>query len=248
MDVDDKLIALYKSRWEGFCSSMKRIIEDDRCAIKPSNPLLLWIKHDGKEYEQADLKVVIFGRENNDWCGVFNPDIAPVEKAIDVIQEKYSDYYCEGEGSRKIFMQGMAKFEKMLKERYPGKKIEFVWNNIVKIGKARTENQQNSIGLPPQYILDVEMQQFNVVQEELEILNPDIVLFLTGPSYDPIISARIPDCTIEPLQSAGDKAIARVSIPQVRNCYRTNHPRYLRTLGKGAMEDYFNTIIDDIKL
>ena len=167
MDIDDKLIALYKSRWEGFCSSMKRIIEDDRCAIKPSNPLLLWIKHDGKEYEQADLKVVIFGRENNDWCGVFNPDIAPVEKAIDVIQEKYSDYYCEGEGSRKIFMQGMSKFEKMLKERYPGKKIEFVWNNIVKIGKARTENQQNSIGLPPQYILDVEMQQFNVVQERV---------------------------------------------------------------------------------
>lgn len=245
-DVNDKLMDLYSGLWPDFCKAMKSITANTAAAALPTNPLLLFVKDDGADYEKADLRVVVFGRENNDWGGTFSAEnIAPREE-IDRIQEIYNGYFNYGDGSRKIFMHGMEKFMSRLREKCPGRTIEYVWNNIVKIGKARIPGQKNAIGIPPQQIQEVEMQYFPVVEEELRILKPDVVLFLTGPSYDPVIVKRIQGVTFSPLTSAHGQEIARVEIPGVKWAYRTFHPRGFMYKGKGTMDAYFDAIIEDI--
>jgi ABC-type Fe3+-hydroxamate transport system substrate-binding protein len=73
----------------------------------------------------------------------------------------------------------------LLKEIFGDRSIGIFWSNVVKIGKA------NDKGLPPDYILDATMKEFNVLQEEIKLINPDIIIFLSGPNYDKYIIFKL---------------------------------------------------------
>ena len=42
---------------------------------------------------------------------------------------------------------------------------------------------------PQNHIYKAELNNFNVLEKEIEILNPDIILFISGPNYDSNISS-----------------------------------------------------------
>lgn len=67
MNAKDKLRELYSSKWEQLSSAMKPIVEGNNYSIKPTNPLLLWPCLGENEYDVADVRVMIFGQETNDW-------------------------------------------------------------------------------------------------------------------------------------------------------------------------------------
>ena len=73
-DVNDKLMDLYSGLWPDFCKAMKSVTTNTEATALPTNPLLLFVKDDGADYEKADLRVVVFGRENNDWGGTFSAE------------------------------------------------------------------------------------------------------------------------------------------------------------------------------
>lgn len=63
----------------------------------------------------------------------------------------------------------------------------FVWNNILKFGKECEKSSSEF------YAIELGNMYFNVITDEMSILNSDVCIFLTGPSYDAKIKSKFPD-------------------------------------------------------
>ena len=71
------------------------------------------------------------------------------------------------------------------------------------------------------------MKHFNVLSQELKILNPDICIFLSGPYYDADLQIKLPDLKIESFCDYSKNEVAKLiskSLPN--NSFRTYHPGY----------------------
>ena len=201
-DLNDKLINLYGEHLLNLYVELKNIYDDDNKTTKPALPLLLWLKDDGKEYASADLKIVAFGVETNNWnnpsTGFLQPNFDlknsdDVRAEIDRLQDLYNGYYNECDGKRTKFLKnGPDLLLEVFKKHFKGRKISVVWNNINKIGNGNKTNG-NATGRPKSYIYEAENKTFDVVAKELEILKPDIVVLMTGKVDEKYISNRFPE-------------------------------------------------------
>jgi hypothetical protein len=138
------------------------------------------------------------------------------------------------------FWYGLKKFKMMIEEKYPAKQIRYVWNNIVKIGR------EDGKGLPSDYIYKIEKEYFSVIAEEVRIIKPSIILFLTGPNYDNKIVDNFGNSSFSALAPFNNRALAKISIPDVDFAFRTYHPGYLARSGKN-ITSFYNPIINEIK-
>ncbi len=169
MSINQDLKALYAKYWNQLEIKANDIIKNENVITnQPVNPLLL--KVDEKEYEISNLKVMIFGQETWGWSGKFG-------KSIEDGMNLYESFYIK-EGfykgrSKSAFWQGFDFFKNEISKQHSNKKIIYVWNNISKIGRF------NSKGVTPS-IRELERKYFPVINEEINILKPDIVVFLTG--------------------------------------------------------------------
>jgi len=229
--MNQALQSLYSSKWDNLAAKFNLILEDQKFGVKPANPLLLYIG-DEEEYKKADIKLMIFGQETNGWY----------ERGfgtIDDIQLLYNGFFNEGDcwsyGGQ--FWNGVSRFFSSLQKKFPDKKIHLIWNNIVKIGKYDEK------GFPPNYIYEIERGDFHVIPNELKILNPNVVLFLTGPNYDSILADNFGKLDYEALLTFSERQLAKVSIDNVLFAFRTYHPNYLWRIG---IDVYFDAIVSNI--
>jgi hypothetical protein len=231
--MNKKLLNIYESNWEKLLASMQDILNDEQLEEKPTNPLLLYINEE--EYQAADIKIMVYGQETNDWEGLFQSDI---EKTLTYYDEFLNQGECWNYGGQ--FWNGVSRFISLLQEKYPNKKISLVWNNLVKIGKY------NEKGFPPDYIYEAERNSFNVAKDELKILQPNIVLFLTGPNYDSVIHDNFGALPFSKLPSSfSERALAKVTMLGIPFAFRTYHPNFL---WRNDINAYFNAIIDKINM
>jgi len=231
--MNAKLLDLYSRNWNNFSSAMQSILLNDKLETKPTNPLLLYINED--EYNNADIKIMVYGKETNDWMKQFQNEIEPTLAGYD---EFVNGGECWGYGRH--FWNGVSRFFELLQEKYPDKKISLIWNNIVKVGKFGEK------GFPPHYIYEVEREHFSIINEELKIVKPTIVLFLTGPDYDEVIEANFGKLQYSKLNSDfSEREIAKMLLPGIPFTFRTYHPQYLWF---NDINNYFNSIIDKIDI
>lgn len=258
--MNKDLKELYNSKWNDLCNTLKPIVEDEQYKVKPAYPLLIdigrWendIQNEGW-YSDADIRVMIFGQETNGWKGdsddfgtppsaIFDPNIS-----MGAVMGQYENFYQSHYLGDKFnfnanrygtFHYGFTKFITFLNQKYQGRKISYIWNNIVKIGKSE------GAGFPGNEIYSVEQGCFSVIPSEIKILKPHIVIFLTG-TYDGKIKANFGEVTFSPISSFSDNEVAKVGLLGVDFAYRTYHPS--AHLPKGMMDEYYSTIIRDIDL
>jgi hypothetical protein len=112
-----RLILLYEKYWNDMIS----ILRDNELG----SPLLLHIK-DEDRYQTADIKIMFFGQETNGWEGELG------SKNIEELQETSSKFLERGYGGR--FWNAVGEYVNTIKEMNPNHHVEFVWNNIIKIG------------------------------------------------------------------------------------------------------------------
>lgn len=163
MSVNTQLEQLYSKHFDKAKSAKGH--------MKISSPLL--IKIDEEKFGNADKKVMIFGQETYGWHGEFGTKT--VESLMDGY-DKYLNNNLRGKNKR-VFWKAFHYFEEQLKKFYNKEKTYYIWNNIVKISKIGDKGMTNEIR-------HFERSYFSVILDEIKILNPDIVIFLTGPDRD----------------------------------------------------------------
>ena len=182
-----------------------------------THPLLL--KSD-KEFEEAELKVMFFGPETNEWNGVFEENID-----IDSITTVYDEFYLQ-KGYEK-YGKPFWNFIKRLKNIQSEKKIGYIWNNVLKIGKS-------DVGTPQQGLINYTIDYFNVIPQEIEILKPNVLLFLSGHTYDEYIKKSVGNFTVVPIEgfTTNELCILKFDDINIDLAIRTYHPGYLQRMGE----------------
>lgn len=269
MSINEELEQLYSKYFEE--AKKAYIAKKLQGNFKIANPLLLKISE--REYEASDLKVMIYGQETYGW---FDKTTAPKDietlknsqwefvseyETAETTQEfgsvslkqlmyeydKYLNHDIRKKKKSTFWNNGFYYFSKGLSEGY--KKPYFMWNNLSKFGKINETGMTNEIGT-------FEKEYFPVVSKELEILKPDIVIFLTGPSRDGDIKKQFNNVTFksidtkEPIVSKNRKtrysAPELVLFPQLSHikAIRLYHPNYFGGYNK-VKELALNTLIEN---
>ena len=235
--INEQLSELYASKREALSEALPKSVEGAPHP-HPTNPLLLYVG-DEEAWQSAHLRVMIFGQETNSWEGYYSPD-----KSIAHLCGMYNRFFNKG-GCWEYggyFWNGIARLQKMLGRKFSQKKIEYLWNNIVKVGKADEK------GRPPECIYGLERSFFRVIPDELGILKPNILIFLTGHGYDNLIRENFGKVSRAAIPPFKEKQLARLSMPAtptVEAAFRTYHPGFL---WRNDIDSYFNAIIGEITL
>lgn len=113
----------------------------------------------------------------------------------------------------------------MLKAAFPDKRIECIWNNVHKVGNGAL-GRGGCCGQPTAEIQQIVKQRFNVVPDEIDILKPDIVIFLTGKYADNAImnTFGITKNEFVPVNASSELFLDRINIPGIKYSARTIHP------------------------
>lgn len=269
--LNDKLVNLYGPKLPRLYSAVKPLFDDPN-AIKPALPLLLEL-NDDESYENADLRIMIFGRETNNWndtefreafpFGPYNFNINTSEDVVAEIMGRHiegeEDYFGLGDlyhgfffekdknGKRENttpFIRRADQLINLLRMKLPNLKIEYLWNNVAKIGRGGKKFGQ-CCGKPTSEIREIESKFFNVVRDEIKLLKPDIVIFLTGFYADSDIIEKfgLDDSAFHIVKEG--IFLHRIDLPGVRYAARTIHPST-----HGQKNDYFGkhfeALVEDI--
>lgn len=261
IDINDRLVNLYGSKLVGLYSDFEPLFER-KDGVRPALPLLLWL-NDCEAYEKADVKVMIFGRENNNWNDGNRKNLPngtydfSLQNNDDIIAEIMGndkvcgicdtyDNYCrvDSEERKTRFTKRMLDLVERLRQAMPGKTVEYVWNNIHKVGKGAA-GSGHCCGQPTGEIQEIVRNRFNVVPDEIKILKPDVVIFLTGRDADNAImnTFDIAKEAFVPVSADPEIFLDRVNIPNVKYAARTIHPS---RKSNEVLHTHFDALIDDI--
>jgi hypothetical protein len=183
--MNNKLKKLYETYWGSLLEKAK-----DK---KVANPLLIKIR---KEYEKADIKIMICGQESYGWNGT----IGDKHTDINFLMNDYEAYFYNNQkyfDTNKLYdgdnysrccrlkrknvrafwnRKNFKYFQKQL--NIDNKNVAFVWNNLSKIGNSI--EYKKGKGKATDEIQKLEKEHFPVFQEELKILQPNIIIFRTS--------------------------------------------------------------------
>lgn len=263
--LNDKLVNLYGPKIPGLYSAVKPLFDNPE-AIKPALPLIIEL-NDDKSYENADLRVMVFGRETNNWNDqkhrkqfpfyTYNFDLDTSDDVLMEIMGKhvegeqeyhglgdlYHDYCYEETGVRKtIFTRRQNQLIQQLAERLDNCNIGVIWNNISKIARGGKDFGQ-CCGKQTPEMREIERQYFNVIAEEVKILKPDVILFLTGYYADSEIKGKFALDDDAFLHVKEGVFLDRINIPGVKYAARTIHPS---RQSKDNLTKHFDALVDDI--
>lgn len=272
MTVNEVLRNAYEPRFNNLLEHLEK--DDFKSQVQP--PFLLGIdryeneKNTGKEewYTKADLKVMFFGKETNQWGW---PELKPGEKLIsDDLVEAYEWFYGvnyrdtfflvdteENKLSKSPFFKTgvngiMSVIADILKESYPGKRAAYLWNNISKLSSANGTSASTTAH-------EYEKKYFHVIPSEINILKPDIIIFFTGfnDKYNGYIQENFNDESGYPLigseQLSGVNKLdaVKLNIKGIPLAYKTHHPQATKVNDKkidGTERwKHYNAILNDIK-
>lgn len=175
------------------------------------------------DYSGAKKKIVFVGQEPNGWAG-------SISHNVDDLLHKYKDFkMCDAGGkSYTAFWEYIYDFKNTLLNT--GNAKDFMWLNVSKFCEADTGGTIQSDD--DFYLLN---ENFNVLVQEIKILNPDIVIFFTGSNWDYAINHLLENTVKfnEVHNSVAVKEVAKLTSPHLPfYSYRLQHPRYLRTKKK----------------
>lgn len=211
-EENQRLLKLFESKWD--------VVRKVCNAIKDEELwMVLHLACVPYNYNKMKYKILIVGQENDGW-GFQNEAILSMYDTLDFLDSKdYNDM-------RPFFSfpYNFCKSINNLEDIKDSKKTYFTWVNLREF--SFNEAPKTSLGKEAQSIID---NEFNILEEEIKIINPDIVLFLTGPNYDYYIKNQLKGVEFKTVENYHIRQFARVehkSLP--KNSFRIYHPLYLR--------------------
>ncbi|MDO9520296.1 MAG: hypothetical protein Q7L19_08805 [Pseudohongiella sp.] len=219
--INLQLREIYNKYWPGLIEAAAPL---NASTIKPSDPLLLSINEEA--YKQSNLKIMYCGQETFGWGDPSDDKPVLGKKSVDEVISTYDKYFTQGhykrnEEGKRVFWRAVKKFNKALLTAFPGQNIYPIWNNISKIGKASGKGMNTKIR-------ELEREFFPVFQEELAVLKPDLIIFMTGPYRDGDIEFNLQKAVFSEVSGGiKERALARVKSDSFRKpALRLYHPAY----------------------
>lgn len=223
--MNQQLTALYARYWQGFITNeYLPLLDTPHAAAFPF--LIKATQH----YIHAPRKIMICGQETQGWGGIDGTILAPEVATVEMIQGIYDGFVNHRKKDGTILKPGYNSpywnFNWRIMSSNPT--AGFVFQNIVKVGKAYEAGCDDTIDA-------LSHQHFPVFLAELRILQPDLIIFLTGPNYDWRIRTVMGNFQKERLANS-PLCFDRLTFDTAEfpPALRLYHPGYLQRNGKYA--------------
>lgn len=224
--MDEELKKLYEEYWPEY----QTYIRYSEAANNAAFPFLIKCPD---SYEMAGKRIMFCGQETQGWYtkGYDNPDV---------------DYH-DLRGCYNAFVNGINyeivnkeqgknspywNFQKRIRNAFP--KVAFIRNNIVKIGKRSAPGCDDKVN-------ELTLKYFPVIVKEIEILEPDFIIFFTGPKYDSRIEKALGPFSKEHIDERFEcwdrLGFEDSSLP---SAIRLNHPGWL------VRNHLYNTMVEAV--
>lgn len=206
--MQKKLLSFYNS----ISPKLTEILSQDSAL---SHPHFLSVP-DG--YLKSSPKVMIVGQQPYEW-GRTNGKRDHQDNEIEKIIKLYTGFELGKNYPLTPFWQAVEEINKAVKPG--GNRWErILWNNLIKFDRLNKR---------PGHLIEVELGQLNILQEEVKILNPDVIVFFVGPAF----YEALPEWTgFHNLGNISLNDPVRENEVEGRKLFFTYHPNYLRRKGK----------------
>jgi hypothetical protein len=204
-DMNSQLAELYTERFDT-C----RLIRETHEEI--SWPLLMEVP---ETYHLAPVRLKIVGQETRGWAEHIHGSTT--------IEELMSFYRGFNLGERyraSPFWQASNHIHKALNPEGPPR--SYLWSNLLKLSQHKKR--------PNSEVEDM-VAGLGLLQAEIEITQPQVTLFLTGPRYEERLGTTFPGILAEPVTPLFSR-LKHSAFPAQSHVYRTYHPNYLRRTRK----------------
>jgi len=213
-----------------------------------SAPLLLNIQ---ESYLKSKPRIMFVGKETNHWLTKNRPseDRKGINFLINHFDEAFQRlFHRYDEALSDNFEKTKSDFFTVYNKFTNGELGSVVWNNLFKMSYDQKKSKKNNFSKSSINHSDVLRKlSKDTFIGELEILKPDILIFVTGADYDKVIKDFFPN--YETINVKIKKRLWKFKL-KIDNkeiiCYRTIHPYYYKRNQK-TEEDYYQLILDDIK-
>lgn len=193
-----------------------------------SSPQFLDTETPRGNYIESEFKVVIIGKETNGWFNANERNEEGLEqinkqfdKYIDTLKKLYSRHNIGANYRSPIYLF----IDLLVKRLSEFKKVGILLTEMIRHDYYGSE-------LPNEIISKVAYDNNFILRKELEILNPDALIFLTGPSYDRHITMTYPTAVFQELEGYSLNQVSVIkNIPYIEKAIRIYHPDYHNRLG-----------------
>jgi hypothetical protein len=234
MDINKELYSIYSKdnndiyKLAGEYNASKYYYENDELHyVNEMTGWPLFIKSND-EYEKADIKLLIFGRVQTGWIdsdeNIYGVDDISVEDILNLYDGFFTNKNCYTLAKKGMFWRGIKNFiqklEKNINNIKPNIKIDYLWNNVIKLG------YYNSHDFPPAFYKDIVEPYLNkIILEEIKILQPHNIVFFTGGPGD---KGKKYDEILENIFTHSESKSYKMIIPNLKEikCFKTYYPPY----------------------
>lgn len=211
---NDRLFELYAKRWPRFGT----LLPTDAGF---SLPLLCG---ETRAYESARVRLVVVGQQTRHWLrelGQWNEACfsseASAHESIRSLMREYTAYLATDRDKGRGFFRAARQIQRAI-DPSVGPGNAFHWRNLFVCDQS---------GREPADEHHDRLRQLSPLVAELEILRPDVVVFMTGQRFDFTLRAILGQAAISALSpKEDDRYLARVTIPRSTAIgLRIPHPR-----------------------
>ena len=215
-EVNQKLLKLFESKREAVDKVYNALQEEEEWAVLH----LVCVPHN---YEKMKYKILIVGQENNGW----GYETEPKKSMLFTLEFQSNKFY-----DNAPFFSFPYSFCESINdcdnEKY-SKKSYLAWVNLREF--SFETSSRKPLNEKAQNIID---NEFDILEEEIKIINPDIVLFLTGPNYDNYIVNQLKGVEFKTVENYHIRQFARVEHEALpKNSFRIYHPNRIRFIKEG---------------
>lgn len=234
--MNTKLENLYREEFKKLSPVLKDYNLKSKRKKKSTNPFLLSVD---ENQINSNNRIMIFGQETNSWCkecehkSQFSGNIS---KSLEV----YKKFYLKG-GFKKYRGAFWNEFKRIKKEVQKKKNNStFIWNNVNKIGRIGKGNITE--------INKIQFEHFQVIKKEIDIIKPNIIVFLTGPNYNNFIRKNIGEFTETKIIDNLNKISMDLNYTDIK-MFKTFHPQalYRKKINKIVIGKLIEEIVKSCK-
>lgn len=170
-------------------------------------------------FDDATRRIMVVGMETKQWRDETCPFKMGSVPTLDAVLESMSVQrkLLEGPAGRHKFLQFLKHVMRVASENMPGANISTVWANMFCVSHAAKSPTKSAS------IAQIQALSAKLLRAQIEVVNPDVILFTTGAGYDSFVRECFPERSesrvIEP-RCLWEFRLGRAL------CYRTSHPRY----------------------